>query len=89
MSLLKRIIEGHQQAFLMSMVVSVCYLPMTIGLSVLKFVTFESPMYSFGILGAILLLGALVCPLLVPPCARAFGFAYTNPPEPKKIGQDP
>jgi hypothetical protein len=88
MSLLIRIWEGHQQAFLMSMVVTLCYMPMTIGLSVFKLVNFGNPIYSFLILGVILLLTALVCPLLVTPCARAFGFTFTSPSDSIKVGKE-
>ncbi len=88
MSMLKRIWEGHQQAFLMSMVVSLCYMPMTIGLPVMKFINFENPTYVMLFLGVIFLLVALVSPLLVVPCARAFGFTFNRDPASPSAAKD-
>lgn len=88
MSILKRILKGHRQAFLMSLVVILCYFPVTIGLSVFKLITFETPIHAIAALGVMVLLAALVCPLLVAPCARAFGLTFANDPDATKAGQN-
>ncbi|HEX3133802.1 MAG TPA: hypothetical protein VHX44_09505, partial [Planctomycetota bacterium] len=66
-----------------------CSLPMTICWSVLRFITFETPMCFMVVQGVMLSLGALIGLLLRSPSARVFGCTFTNEPDSERIAPEP